>query len=87
MSAGAIDYCLSVLMKFTVCGISEPGRDVPFSSISPELLPPVAPLFDRRMVKADVEDIFRWRFELLAETALKLPYQVNFYFLSAHLLG
>lgn len=77
VAAGTLEYCHSVLVKYTLKNASETGGETPFTTVSPELLPNLAPLFDKRVVKSDVDDIFKWRFELLAETALKLPYQVG----------
>lgn len=83
---GALNYCYALLQSLKAEWIKQmqsPEQNVQkLSSVPPELQPDLAPLFNARALNVNPGNVFSMYTTLLVEIALRLPYQVNFGFLS-----
>ncbi|MFH4977697.1 hypothetical protein AB6A40_004406 [Gnathostoma spinigerum] len=78
---GAIEYCYNILDSLylywkSYSNDTERTKELPLSSISPECLPDLSPLFSDRVV-APSTNVFESLKALVTEVGLKLPYQMK----------
>lgn len=83
---GALNYCYVLLQSLKTEWTKQthyPEQGIQkLSSVPPELQPDLAPLFNARVLNVNPGNVFSIYTTLLVEMALRLPYQVNFDFIS-----